>query len=65
MESIGLSTTAKALVKRIYRAGKRELPRLKASLVRLQEGQIKVRDPPDDQEWEVIWYHYTQRESTF
>ena len=31
MESIGLSTTAKALVKRIYRAGKRELPRLKAS----------------------------------
>jgi hypothetical protein len=38
-------------------------PKLKANLVRLQKGQIKVRDPPNEQEWEVIWYNYTKRES--
>ena len=32
-------------------------------MVRLQKGQIKVRDPPDAEEWNVIWYRYTQRES--
>ena len=63
MEGIELSPTAKALVKRIYRDRRQELPKLKANLVRLQKGQIKVRDPPNDQEWEFIWYHYTKRES--
>ena len=60
---IPLSDTAKALVKRISGSRRNELPRLKANLVRLQKGQVKVRDPPNDQEWEVIWYHFTQRES--
>ncbi|MFC1713562.1 hypothetical protein ACFL6S_07840 [Candidatus Poribacteria bacterium] len=64
MEKITLSGTAKALVKRIYKARSQELPKLKANLVRLQKGQIKVRDPPNDQEWEVIWYNYSKREST-
>ena len=63
MGKITLSDTAKALVKRIYRARRQELPKLKANLVRLQKGQIKVRDPPNDQEWEVIWYQYSKRES--
>jgi len=63
MESIELSNTAEALVKRIYNAKRPELPRLKANLVRLQKGRIRVRDPPNDHEWEVIWYHYTKRES--
>ncbi len=60
---IELSDTAKALIKRIYTSKMRDLPRLKANLVRLQKGQIKVRDPPNDQEWEVIWYHFSQRRS--
>jgi hypothetical protein len=59
MESIPLSDTAKALVKRITGSRKNELPRLKANLVRLQKGQIKVRDPPSEEEWEVIWYKFT------
>ena len=63
MKKIALSDTAKALVKRIYKARRQELPKLKANLVRLQKGQIKVRDPPNDQEWEVIWYNYGKRES--
>ena len=63
LESIDLSPTAKALVKRVYRSRKSELSRLKANLVRLQKGQVKVRDPPNDQEWEVIWYNYGKRES--
>ena len=58
MEKVKLSSTAKALIKRIYGSKKYDLPRLKANLVRLQKGQIKVRDPPDEQEWEVIWWHY-------
>ena len=63
MKKIKLSATAKALIKRIYNSSKHDLPRLKANLVRLQKGQIKVRDPPNDQEWEVIWYSYGKRES--
>lgn len=63
MENIQLSPTAKARIKRIYRARRQELPKLKANLVRLQKGQIKVRDPPNDQEWEVIWYNYSVRKS--
>jgi Tfp pilus assembly protein PilP len=62
MEGIPLSTTAKALVKRVTRSKKHELPRLKANLVRLQKGQIRVRDPPSDQEWEVVWYYFSQRD---
>jgi hypothetical protein len=49
----------------IYSSKKRDLPRLKANLVKLQKGQIKVRDPPAEEEWEVIWYHYGKRESAF
>ena len=52
MEKIDLSSTAKALVKRIYISKRQEIPKLKANLVRLQKGQIKVRDPPNDEEWE-------------
>ena len=63
MEKITLSDTAKALIKRIYKSKNTDLPKLKANLVRLQKGQIKVRDPPNDQEWEVIWYNYSKRES--
>ena len=59
---IPLSNTAKALVKRITMSRKYELQRLKANLVRLQKGQIKVRDPPTEEEWEVVWWHYTRRE---
>jgi len=60
---IPLGDTSKALIKRIYNSSKYDLPRLKANLVRLQKGQIKVRDPPGEQEWEVIWNHFSQRES--
>ncbi|MFC1717524.1 hypothetical protein ACFL6S_27940 [Candidatus Poribacteria bacterium] len=63
MEKITLSDTAKALIKRIYNNKKSDLPKLKANLVRLQKGQIKVRDPPSAEEWSIIWYRYTQRES--
>ena len=63
MESIELSATAKALVKRITRSRKHELSRLKANLVRLQKGQIKVRDPPSDEEWEAVWWHHMRQES--
>ena len=61
MEKVKLSSTAKALIKRIYGSRKHDLPRLKANLVRLQKGQIKVRDPPSPEEWEVVWWHYTRR----
>ena len=64
MEKVKLSQTAKALIKRIYGSKKHDFPMLKANLVRLQKGQIKVRDPPLPEEWEVVWWHYTQREST-
>ena len=50
MEDVELSNTAKALIKRIYGSKKRGLHRLKANLVRLQKGQIKIRDPPNEQE---------------
>ena len=63
MESIQLSDTAKALVKRVYNSRKPDLPRLKANLVRLQKGQIKVRDPPKKEEWDVVWWHYVSRSS--
>jgi len=62
MENIELSSTARALMKRICKTKRQELPKLKANLVRLQKGQIKVRDPPSEQEWEVIWYNYSVRE---
>ena len=65
MRNIKLSDTAKALIKRIYGSRKRDLPGIKANLVRLQKGQIKVRDPPGEQEWEVILWHYGKRESAF
>jgi len=61
MEKIELSSTAKALLKRIYKSKNTDLPKLKANLVRLQNGQIKVRDPPNGQEWDAIWYHYSKR----
>ena len=60
---IPLGETSKALIKRIYNSSKYDLPRLKANLVRLQKGQIKVRDPPSEEEWEVVWNHFSQRES--
>ena len=65
MESIELSDTANALVKRIYRSRKHELPRLKANLVRLQKGQIKVKEPPLEEEWDVLWWYYTKRHLAF
>ena len=65
MEKITLSGTAKALIKRIYKSKKASLPALKANLVRLQKGQIKVRDPPIPEEWDVVWWHYGKRESAF
>ena len=55
---------SEALIKRIYGSRKHDLPRLKANLVRLQKGQIKVRDPPEEQEWEVVWWHYSRVESS-
>jgi len=64
MEGYKLSNTGKALVKRISTARKQELPRLKANLVRLQKGQIKMRDPPSLQEWDVVWYYFTQRNAS-
>ena len=36
---------------------------MKANLVRLQNGQVKVRESPKAEEWEVIWYNYSKRES--
>ena len=63
MEKITLSNTAKALIKRIYSSRSQELPKLKANLVRLQKGQIKVRDPPSDEEWAVVWWWFGKRKS--
>ena len=63
MEEIKLSDTSKALIKRIYSSKKDTLTRLKAHLTRIQKGQVKIRDPPAEEEWEVIWWHYQQRES--
>lgn len=65
MESIELSDTAKALVKRITKSKRNELPRLKANLVRLQKGQIKIRDPPSEEEWEAIWFCFTKTKSSY
>jgi len=59
-----MGETSKALITRIQRNRKADPPRLKAHLVRLQKGQIKVRDPPSQQEWAVIWYHYSRVESS-
>lgn len=61
MEGYKLSDTGKALVKRVQYAKKQELPRLKANLVRLQKGQIRMKDPPSAQEWDVVWWWYGQR----
>jgi len=62
LNEVKLSPTAKALIKRIYNSRKRDMKGLKANLVRLQKGQIKVRDPPSTEEWDIIWYQYMQRE---
>jgi len=64
MKEIKLSATAKALIKRICNSSKHDLPKLKANLVRLQKGQIKVKDPPREQEWEVVWWHFGRRAGT-
>jgi hypothetical protein len=61
MENYQLSNTGKALVKRIQNSRKSQLPRLKANLVKLQKGQIKVSNPPSDEEWEVLWWYYSRR----
>ncbi|MFC1714620.1 hypothetical protein ACFL6S_13215 [Candidatus Poribacteria bacterium] len=63
MEKVETSQTGKALIKRIHSSKKHDLPKLKANLVRLQKGQIKIRDPPSDEEWEVIWWWYEKRKS--
>jgi hypothetical protein len=55
-----LTDTAKALINQIYDAV--SLPKMKAKLVRIQKGQFKIRDPPDDLEWNIIWNHYRERE---
>jgi len=64
MEGYKLSDSGKALVKRVQYAKKHELPRLKANLVRLQKGQIKMREPPSAEEWDVVWYYFTQRNAS-
>jgi len=47
---IPLGETFKALITRIQRSRKIDLPRPKAHLVRLQKGQIKVREPPKNED---------------
>lgn len=61
MENYKLSDTGKALVKRIQNYRKSQLPRLKANLVKLQKGQIKVNNPPSDEEWDVVWWYFGRR----
>ena len=61
LSEVRLSDTANALIKRIRTYRIERLPRLKANLVRLQKGQIKVQNPPSEDEWEVVWYNFTQR----
>ena len=61
MENYQLSNTGKALVKRIKNSRKSQLPRLKANLVKLQKGQLKVSNPPSDEEFEVIWWWYNRK----
>ena len=63
INDIKLSDTARALIKRIYNSSRYDLQKLKANLVRLQKGQVKVRDPPSPEEWNVVWWHYGKRES--
>lgn len=62
LSEVKLSDTANALIKRIRTYRRNQLPRLKANLVRLQKGQIVVKNPPNDEEWEVIWHQFTQRQ---
>lgn len=61
MEHMKLSSTARALVKRIKGSRRRDLPRLKANLVKLQKGQLKVSNPPSEEEWEVVWWNFSRR----
>jgi len=61
MENYKLSDSGKALAKRVQYAKKHELPRLKANLVKLQKGQIKMRDPPSVQEWDVVWWYFSSK----
>jgi len=57
-----LSDTAEGLIALIEKSDETYLPRTKATLVQIQKGQIRVRDPPTDLEWNIIWNHYKQRE---
>jgi hypothetical protein len=61
MVNCKLSDTGKALVKRIHNSKKSQLPRLKANLVKLQKGQIKVSNPPSDEEWDVVWWNFSRK----
>jgi len=57
-----ISDTAMGLMSTIYKSDESTLSRTKARLTKVQKGQIKVRDPPSDKEWNYIWNHYKQRE---
>ncbi|MBD3184972.1 hypothetical protein GF312_22000 [Candidatus Poribacteria bacterium] len=63
LSQVSLSDTARALIKRIRTYSKDRLPRLKTNLVKLQKGQIAIKNPPKDEEWDVVWWHFTKRKS--
>jgi hypothetical protein len=57
-----ISDTAIGLMSIIYKSDEATLSKTKARLTKIQKGQIKVRDPPDYKEWNLIWNHYKQQE---
>lgn len=57
-----LSDTAKGLISVIKDSYESSISKTKAKLVKIQKGQIKIREPPNMKEWNIIWNHYKQRE---
>jgi hypothetical protein len=56
------SDTSKGLISLITKSDDYCLGKMKARLVRIQKGQMRIRDPPSPLEWNLIWNHYKQRE---
>jgi len=56
------TTTTKALLRQIENADEKRLRHIKAQLWKMQNGKFRVRTPPQEKEFNILWNAYRQRE---
>ena len=57
--------SAKGLVAQIQNMDEMGLGNLKRKIWRIQKGDIKIHDPPEDDEWTLIWNEMKQKQYQF